>query len=51
MAEPKNKKERNRRLWFASIVVLLIIEVRATATAGAGIVFGGFNGFYEAIKW
>jgi len=50
MAEPKNKKERNRRLWFASVVVLLI-EVRATATAGAGIVFGGFNGFYEAIKW
>ena len=27
------------------------IEVRATATGGAGIVFGGFTGFYEAVKW
>lgn len=27
------------------------IEVRATATAGAGIVFGGFDGYYEAVKW
>lgn len=27
------------------------IEVRATATAGAGVVFGGFNGFYEDVKW
>jgi len=27
------------------------IEVRATATAGSGIVFGGFAGYYEAVKW
>jgi len=27
------------------------IEVRATAIAGAGIVFGGFAGFLEAVKW
>lgn len=27
------------------------IEVRATATGGAGIVFGGFAGFYEGIEW
>lgn len=27
------------------------IEVRATATAGSGLVFGGFAGFYEATKW
>jgi len=27
------------------------LEVRATATAGAGIVFGGFAGFYEEIQY
>jgi len=27
------------------------IEVRATATAGAGLVFGGFAGFFEENKW
>lgn len=27
------------------------LEVRATATGGAGILFGGFAGFFEAIKW
>ena len=27
------------------------IEVRATATGGAGLVFGGFAGYYEAVKW
>lgn len=27
------------------------LEVRATAVAGEGIVFGGFAGFFEAVKW
>ena len=27
------------------------IELRCTATAGSGILFGGFSGFYEAVKW
>ena len=27
------------------------IELRCTATAGSGIMFGGFSGFYEDVKW
>ena len=27
------------------------IELRCTATAGSGIMFAGFAGFYEAVKW
>ena len=27
------------------------LEVRATATAGAGIVFGGFAGYHEEVKY
>ena len=27
------------------------IELRCTATAGSGIIFGGFSGFYEDVKW
>jgi len=27
------------------------IELRCTATAGSGIIFGGFSGYYEDVKW
>jgi len=43
MAEPKNKKERNRRLWFASVVVFLISVAYYTDRFGPGTYTGDWK--------
>ena len=43
MAEPKNNKERNRRLWFASIVIALISVAYYTDRFGPGAYTGDWK--------
>jgi len=45
MAEPKNKKERNRRLWFASVVVFLISVAYYTDRFGPGAYTGDWKAY------
>ena len=43
MIEPKNKKERNRRLWLASAVIMLISVAYYTDRFGPGTYTGDWK--------